>query len=50
MACMSKNIYRDGESIQRAERLVTEMTVEEATSQLLYDSPAIERLNISAYN
>ena len=35
---------------QRAEELVSKMTVEEACSQLRYDSPAIERLGIPEYN
>ena len=35
---------------QRAEALVSEMTVEEMASQLRYDAPAIDRLNIPAYN
>ena len=35
---------------QRAEELVSKMTVEEAASQLRYDSPAIERLGIPEYN
>ena len=35
---------------ERAEALVSEMTVEEAASQLRYDAPAIERLGIPAYN
>ena len=34
----------------RAERLVAQMTVAEAASQLRYDAPAIERLNVPAYN
>ena len=34
----------------QAERLVAQMTVEEAASQLRYDAPAIERLNVPAYN
>ncbi|MBQ3787009.1 MAG: glycoside hydrolase family 3 C-terminal domain-containing protein, partial [Lachnospiraceae bacterium] len=33
-----------------ARKLVEQMSVEEAASQLRYDSPAIERLGISAYN
>ena len=33
-----------------ARKLVAQMTVEEAASQLLYQSPAIERLGIPAYN
>ena len=34
----------------RAEELVSQMTVEEACSQLRYDAPAIDRLNIPEYN
>ena len=33
-----------------AKKLVDSMTLEEAASQLRFDSPAIERLNIPAYN
>lgn len=33
-----------------AKKLVAEMTMEEAASQLRFDSPAIERLGIPAYN
>lgn len=35
---------------ERAKELVNQMTVEEKASQLRYDSPAIERLGIPAYN
>ena len=35
---------------QKARDLVSRMTVEERASQLRYDAPAIERLNIPAYN
>ena len=35
---------------KKAKELVSQMTVEEKVSQLLYNSPAIERLGISAYN
>ena len=35
---------------ERAEALVDEMTVEEMASQLKYDSEAIERLGVPAYN
>lgn len=35
---------------RKAEALVGQMTVEEAASQLRFDAPAIERLNIPAYN
>ena len=38
------------EAYEKAEKLVSEMTVEEAASQLLYNSPAVERLNINEYN
>ena len=34
----------------QAEKLVGEMTIEEAASQLRYDAPAIDRLGIPAYN
>ena len=38
------------EAKKRAEALVAQMTVEEKASQLKFDSPAIERLNIPEYN
>ncbi len=38
------------EAKRRAEALVAQMTVEEKSSQLKFDSPAIERLNIPEYN
>ncbi len=38
------------ESKIRAKELVSKMTVEEKISQLLYNSPAIERLGIKEYN
>ncbi len=34
----------------KAEKIVSQMTAEEKMSQLLFDSPAIKRLNISSYN
>lgn len=34
----------------KAKNIVSQMTADEKLSQLLYESPAIERLNISAYN
>lgn len=37
-------------AIKRAKELVSKMTVEEKASQLRFDSPAIERLNVPAYN
>lgn len=36
--------------VQRARELVAQMTLEEAASQLRFNAPAIERLNIPAYN
>lgn len=38
------------EARKQAQRLVAQMTVEEKLSQLLYNSPAIERLGIHEYN
>ena len=35
---------------RKAKELVSKMTVEERASQLRYDAPAIERLNVPAYN
>lgn len=35
---------------QKAKELVSKMTVEERASQLRYDAPAIEKLNIPTYN
>lgn len=35
---------------QKAEKLVSQMTIEERASQLRYDAPAIERLGVPAYN
>lgn len=40
----------DKDFAKQAEELVSKMTVEEAASQLLYTSPAIERLGIPEYN
>ena len=39
-----------GQATKRAEELVSKMTLEEAASQLRYDSPAIDRLGIPEYN
>ena len=41
---------RREEARKRAEELVSQMTLMEKASQLRYDSPAIPRLNIPAYN
>ena len=38
------------EAKRRAKELVAKMTVEEKASQLRYDSPAIDRLGVPAYN
>ena len=38
------------EAMAKAKALVAKMTVEEKMTQLLYNSPAIERLGINAYN
>ena len=38
------------EAKKLAEKLVSQMTIEERASQLRFDAPAIERLNIPAYN
>ena len=35
---------------QKAERLVAQMTLEEAASQLRFDAPSIDRLGVPAYN
>ena len=45
-----KNVSSYENARKRAEALVSKMTVEEAASQLRYDSPAVERLGIPAYN
>lgn len=41
---MNREEYR-----KQAEELVSKMTVEEAASQLLHQSPAIERLGVPEY-
>ncbi len=38
------------EARKKAEALVAQMTLEEKASQLKYDSPAVKRLNVPAYN
>ena len=38
------------EAREQAEKLVSQMTLEEKASQLRYDAPAIPRLGIPAYN
>ena len=50
----SKNMenykYTENEIEERAQRLVSEMTIEEKCEQLKYDSPEIERLGIDKFN
>lgn len=38
------------ETREYAKQLVSQMTLEEKMSQMVYQSPAIERLGIPAYN
>ena len=38
------------ETKEYAKKLVSQMTLDEKMSQMLYDSPAIERLGIPEYN
>ncbi len=45
-----KNVSLYENARKRAKALVDRMTVEEMASQLRYDSPAIERLSVPAYN
>ena len=50
---MNKHELRDkarAEARTKAEALVAQMTLEEKASQLKYDSPAIDRLGVPAYN
>ncbi|MCI8623204.1 MAG: glycoside hydrolase family 3 protein [Provencibacterium sp.] len=47
---MSNYHERQQEFVRRAEELVSQMTLEEAASQLRYDAPAIDRLGIPRYN
>lgn len=47
---MKKYLDESLDPLQRAEALVDEMTVEEMSGQLKYDSEPIERLGIPAYN
>ena len=37
-------------TIEYAKKLVSQMTIDEKISQMLYESPAIERLGIPEYN
>ena len=47
---LKDNKQKIDEYKQRAKQLVAQMTLEEKVSQMLHDSPAIERLGIPAYN
>ncbi len=47
---MEKYMDRSLSAQERAEALVSLMTVEEMASQLRYDAPAVKRLGIPAYN
>ena len=47
---MEKYMDKSLSAEERAEALVSLMTVEEMASQLRYDAPAVERLGIPAYN
>ncbi|MFP4697334.1 MAG: glycoside hydrolase family 3 C-terminal domain-containing protein [Eubacteriales bacterium] len=43
-------MFRQEDCEKKAKELVSKMTLEEKASQLTYNSPAIQRLNIPAYN
>ena len=43
-------VTKTEEARKKAEALVGRMTVQEAASQLIFNAPAIERLNVPAYN
>ncbi len=43
-------MYNHEQCVKRAEALVSQMTLSEKASQLTYNSPAVPRLNIPAYN
>ena len=47
---IQRNEQRLTDCRRRARELVAQMTLEEKVSQTLYDSPAIPRLHIPAYN
>ncbi|MDF2872130.1 MAG: Beta-glucosidase-related glycosidase, partial [Anaerocolumna sp.] len=47
---VSKNREKTEEYRKRAKELVSRMTLEEKVFQMLHSAPAIERLNIKAYN
>ena len=50
LEAQQKNIDMDTEMRLQARKLLSEMTLEEKVSQMLYNAPAIPRLNIPAYN
>ena len=47
---VSKNREKTEEYRKRAKELVSRMTLEEKVFQMLHSAPAIERLNVKAYN
>ena len=47
---MGKRSEARKRAAEKAKELVSRMTIEERASQLRYDAPAIERLNVPAYN
>jgi beta-glucosidase len=47
---VSKNTSRFEVHTAQAQQLVQQMTLDEKISQMLHNAPAIERLNIPAYN
>ncbi|WP_414859327.1 glycoside hydrolase family 3 C-terminal domain-containing protein [Paenibacillus haidiansis] len=50
MAELTKNKQKISEYKERAKRLVSQMTLSEKVHQMLHAAPAIERLNVKAYN
>lgn len=48
--CLEKYMDKSLSAQERAEDLTDRLTLEEQASQLKYDAPAIDRLNIPAYN
>ena len=47
---MDKYLNKKYSPLERAEDLTDKLTVEEQAEQLKYDAPAIQKLNIPAYN
>jgi len=50
--CFGQTLYKDPSAAldRRVEDLLSRMTLEEKISQLMNDSPAIERLDVPRYN